>query len=145
MLFLRLQLMVVTFPSRGSAEPLLILNLNDEFWCYQQEIHKLNECCVTHEGQEHYWEKLPFFTYGAPDSSAGQGEPLNPSLIHPHRSAELLLQTHGSHTVSTAQSMWGKRVYPTWLLGMVCQGYGYPGRTKIPLKHVLGLPLWPRG
>lgn len=46
------------------------------------------------------WGKVPFFTDSAPDSSAGQREPFNPPLVHPHNSAELFLQTHGPHRVS---------------------------------------------
>lgn len=48
------------------------------------------------------WGKVPFFAHGAPDSSAGQREPLNPPVVGPHGSAELFLQTHGPHRVNGA-------------------------------------------
>lgn len=145
--------MVVTFPSRGSAEPLLILNLNDGFWSYQQEIHKLNECCVTHDtmkdknstgGSYLFSQTVPQILLLAKESHSIRLSYIRIALL------SCFCKLMG-HTQSAAHRTWltkgpvGKRVYPTWLLGMVCQDHGYPGSKKIPLKHVLGLPLRPRG
>lgn len=61
----------------------LIPTLSSVLQCYQQGIP---------EDKGTAWVKVPFFTDGAPDSSAGQRQPFNPPLKYPHGSAELFLQ-----------------------------------------------------